>query len=355
MADADAKHFLLLSRSGPKTTEAKELLAEMADRGVEIKAPSCDVTSKDSLSACLSAHSSMPPIKGCIVASMVLRDALFTSMTHEDWDTSIKPKVQGSWNLHELLPADLDHFVMLSSLASATGSRGQANYSAGNAFQDALARHRQSLGRKGVALNFGPILSIGVAAEHNLEDLLAAQGFEGIRIQDVLALIEYATDPNLPIPANPSDRHVITGLGGARKLGPEQGSNIYWMQRRLFSPLRNAKELSENGGEGDAAAQTVSTGQLLSQTKEEGEQKDVIVSSLIQKLSKAVNIPAEDVEPSKPIHAFGIDSLVALEIRYWFMKEVKANLPVFDIMGAPSLSALAEIARSKSEYCAKKN
>lgn len=94
-------------------------------------------------------------------------------MTYEDWVAATRPKMQGSWNLHELLPKDLDFFVLLSSSAGVIGARGQANYNAGNGFQDALAQHRQSRGLAAVALDLGPILGAGVSQTMEAEvDLL---------------------------------------------------------------------------------------------------------------------------------------------------------------------------------------
>lgn len=52
-------------------------------------------------------------------------------MTHEQYIGAVRPKVQGTWNLHQYLPKDMDFFVLLSSSAGIAGSRGQGNYSAG--------------------------------------------------------------------------------------------------------------------------------------------------------------------------------------------------------------------------------
>lgn len=60
-------------------------------------------------------------------------------------------------------------------------------------------------------------------------------------------------------------------------------------------------------------------------------------------------IPIEDIDEQKPIFAFGIDSLVALEVRYWFQKSLKAQVSVFDIMQAKSLLGLAGVATVGSE------
>lgn len=87
-------------------------------------------------------------------------------MTYDDWTTAIAPKIQGSWNLHTLLPQDMDFFVFLSSSAGVIGARGQSNYAAGNGFQDALAHHRRSKRMAAVSLDLGPVLGAGVSNFH---------------------------------------------------------------------------------------------------------------------------------------------------------------------------------------------
>lgn len=47
--------------------------------------------------------------------------------TYEDWQNITRPRVQGAWNLHELLP-ELDFYVILSSLLGDFGNIGQAIY-----------------------------------------------------------------------------------------------------------------------------------------------------------------------------------------------------------------------------------
>lgn len=89
-------------------------------------------------------------------------------MTSDDWVISTRSKVTGSWNLHQILPADLDFFVLLSSVNGIFGGRAQANYAAGNTFKDALAHHRIALGRKAVSIDLGLMVAEGVVAENQL-------------------------------------------------------------------------------------------------------------------------------------------------------------------------------------------
>jgi NAD(P)-dependent dehydrogenase (short-subunit alcohol dehydrogenase family) len=68
-----ARNLVLLSRSGPRTSEAKEAIAEFNTQGVCVAAPLCDATDNAAVQSMLTTcGQTMPPVKGCILASMVL-------------------------------------------------------------------------------------------------------------------------------------------------------------------------------------------------------------------------------------------------------------------------------------------
>jgi hypothetical protein len=73
MADRNAKNLILLSRSSVRNKAAETLLDDLKAKSVNVAAPSCDVGDKEALSSALAECSkTMPRIKGCIQASMVL-------------------------------------------------------------------------------------------------------------------------------------------------------------------------------------------------------------------------------------------------------------------------------------------
>lgn len=53
-------------------------------------------------------------------------------------------------------------------------------------------------------------------------------------------------------------------------------------------------------------------------------------------------IPMDDITPNKPVVAYGLDSLVAIEIRNWLHREFHAKIPLMQLVSASSLTALAE-------------
>lgn len=64
-------------------------------------------------------------------------------MTADDLNAAVRPKAQGSWNLHKQVKG-FDFFIMLSSLVGIMRVAGQANYAAASVFQDGLAPERRA-------------------------------------------------------------------------------------------------------------------------------------------------------------------------------------------------------------------
>ncbi|KAI0002767.1 polyketide synthase [Xylariaceae sp. FL0662B] len=108
-----ARYLILLSRSGPRTSEARNLLEELDKMGIQVEAPACDVSNRDSIHSVLASCSLiMPPIKGCIQATAILTELVFQNMKFQDWKDAINPKVNASRNLHLELPK-----VLISSFS----------------------------------------------------------------------------------------------------------------------------------------------------------------------------------------------------------------------------------------------
>eukprot|EP00439_Symbiodinium_sp_Y106_P044235 s5883_g5.t1 len=71
----------------------------------------------------------------------------------------------GAINLHESLSsADIEHFLLFSSVAALLGSPGQGNYAAANSFLDSFALFRQARGLPALSVQWGPWADVGMAA-----------------------------------------------------------------------------------------------------------------------------------------------------------------------------------------------
>lgn len=265
-------------------------------------------------------------------------------MTLDDHSAALAPKVAGSWNLHQYFASqnDLDFYIMLSSLIGVVGFASQSNYSAGGAFQDALARHRVEHGLPCVSIDLGIVKSVGYLAEDESRktiDALQRHGFMALSEDDVLSAIGSAV--NTPY-AGP----IALGIN----TGPTGHTDDSALRRDMrFSCLQYQKTHSD-GAEKTAKAGSSDLAGRISSASTLDEAVGEVVCGITQKLMDIFMMAEDDVVPSKSPADFGVDSLVAVELRNMLALKAGAELSIFDIMQSPSISALAGTVAVKSSH-----
>ncbi|KAL1979974.1 hypothetical protein VTN96DRAFT_4839 [Rasamsonia emersonii] len=272
-------------------------------------------------------------------------------MPKEDFDAVLKPKIDGSWNLHALLPRNLDFFILFSSLVGVAPCFGQANYAAGNAFQDALARYRISCGEKAVSIDIGMVVDAGFVAKNvGLAEQLAARGATPVYTEDILGLLEYYCNDSLPL-LSPEESQVIIGLQTPAALRAQGIEEPYWLQRPVFSYLTRARGSVPAGSSSSADSNVAidALGTLLPVATTLDAAAALVCDALATKLAKILVMDRADIHVNKPANAHGVDSLVAMELRQWFRKVVRADVATFEILGNTPMETLATKAAARSE------
>ncbi|PWY93041.1 hypothetical protein BO94DRAFT_615778 [Aspergillus sclerotioniger CBS 115572] len=352
MADRGARNLLILSRSGPKTPEATSLVDELRSTGINIQAPACDITNADALQLVLDeCLQTMPPIRGCIQASMVLQDTLHSTMTHTQWTAAVNPKVTGSRNLDALLPGGMDFFILLASVSGIAGQRGQSNYAAGNTYQDSLARHRITRGEPATSIDLGAMVDNGFLAQNqSIRDrLLGGGSMVPITRAQFLSLLDYHCDPaNKP---TLTTCQTIFGINSPQAMHARGLDEPSWMQRPMFGFLHRVPATTGHQTSADAAggnrARDFRAEFAQAKTLDEGAL--IVATGLIAKLVRSLSgLEEEDVEVSKPVVSCGVDSLLAVEIRSWFAKVFQADIPTFEILGGLSFERLGRLVATRS-------
>jgi hypothetical protein len=346
MADRGAKHLIVLSRSGLASKAAAEIVSELTRRNVDVFTPKCDASSATSLAEVLgSCARTMPPIKGCINAAMVLQDAVFENMSHSQWELTIRSKVQASWNLHHLLPQSLDFFILLSSLGGVLGTVGQSNYAGGCTYQDALARYRVARGQKAVSFDVGWMRNIGIIAETETyqRNRKNANDMQQIDDTELLALLTMYCDPALPLLSVPKSQLLIGLHTPADFLTLGQAPPDV-LGRPLFASFSHI--VGETTGTISDAA--VDQAAMFRQAADTGDRIQIVIRALAMKLARAMSISPDDVEPSKALSSYGVDSLMAVELRNWIGRDFHADVAVFDIMGGVPIAAIGDLVVARS-------
>lgn len=353
-----AQHLILLSRSAGnldldqnKNSDGALFINELRHMGCRVKPVSCDISLASSLTVALRAceDDGFPPVRGVIQGAMLLRDSIFEQMTLNDWRSGLSPKLHGTWNLHTEFshPDSLDFFIMLSSVSGIAGIASQSNYAAGGSYEDAMARWRQSQNLPGVSIDLGPISDIGYVSTD-------ARVGERLRKDAEFAMLDEAIVLRALNAAviHPRGRdQIIVGLTSSP--GPHwdpNGRSQLGRDARYATLRPHTKAASSSSGRQDGENTSVSLATQLAEASDAQEGAGLIGAAIAEKLADIFMTPIAEIDLGKPPAHFGVDSLVAVELRNMLAVQAAADVSIFNILQSDSLQALAGLVAEKSRH-----
>ncbi|WP_380283511.1 SDR family NAD(P)-dependent oxidoreductase [Kitasatospora purpeofusca] len=323
VAEHGVRRLLLLSRGGPDAVAA--LTAELTAAGAEVDAVACDVADREDLAAALAAVPAAHPLTAVVHAAGVLDDGVVTALTPERTSAVLRPKVDGTINLHALTEgADLAAFVLFSSVSGVLGAPGQANYAAANSFLDSFAAHRRALGRPALSLAWGQWEQPGG---------MAGSG----RPVGTAALAALSTGEGLAL----FDAALTTGLAALVPVKP----NFAVLRDRAAALPRPLHDLAGPGrlrtaaGTGDGDTPFGRTLAALPEADRAAAALDLVRTQAAAVLGYG---SAADVEPAGQFQQLGFDSLTAVELRNNLNAATGLRLPATLVFDYPTPAALAE-------------
>ncbi len=300
IADRGAGAVALVSRSTPNTLAAQRIDALRA-RGVQVATAAVDVADPDALRQALrELRTQLPPLRGVMHAAGVLDDATILTLTPEQLERVIAPKIDGARNLHESTSGDpLDLFVMFSSAAALLGNAGQAAYAAGNAFMDALAQRRRAEGLPALSVQWGPFASIGLAAQDaNRGERLAERGMGSFTTDQAWRALARLLA---------GDEQVI----GYVPLNLRQWFDAY-PDAAAQPSWRVLRENARSGGStGSGATEFLTRLRAIPEDARHGQ-----VETKVRELAgRVLLMDSATIDGKTPFKALGLDSLMGLELR----------------------------------------
>ena len=323
LVDAGARHVALLGRRAPGE-EARRLIVALEQVGAEVATIQADVAEPGPMATALEAlRRRMPPLRGVIHAAGVLDDATLLRTERSHLRAVMAPKATGAWVLHTLTESDpLDFFVLCSSVSPLLGLAGQAGYAGANAFLDALARYRRSLGRPAVSIGWGPWSDIGLAA---------ARRDRGARLEGL-------------------------GLGS---LSPEQGVQAFTSMlgsdrahQAVMVFDAEAWSIARGGGPDPflgallrpSTARTDAGGATLPEVLRAAPASarlGMLQAHLTARVARILRLEPTRVDAEAPLKSLGLDSLMTLELRNRLEADCGLRLSATLVWNYPTIAALA--------------
>ncbi|KAH7112492.1 hypothetical protein B0J11DRAFT_585459 [Dendryphion nanum] len=221
-------------------------------------------------------------------------------MTLAKLNAPLGSKVQGTWNLHHLLPPDMSFFILQASLVGVHSPTAQCNHAAGFSFQDGFTEDRHSRGQNCTSLDLDVISSVGYITERYdvaRNVTLSYTVHDHLNEQELLFLIDQAYSCRLPTRSSSWETQILAGV-----TTPAQVRRSGLLEEHVWMQKPQSRHLYQIG-------------------------------------KMAVYHPA---------HAFEVDLLVAVELQFWFANDVRAELAVLQILGSSTIAELGLLAAQKS-------
>ena len=280
----------------------------------------------------------MPALRGVYHLAGVFDDAVVTQLTWEQFENVFAPKVRGTWNLHALTrDRTLDVFSIFASAASFLAPTGLANYAAANAFQDALALHRRSLGLPAASIDWGPWARTGRTAAVGLEREAQWRrgGFDTMPIEAALQALETISTSELAhVAVLPVDWHAF-----AASLVDGTAPPLY---KRVLAapPPRTHGELHVADRRNRSSAEpSLDRASLLKLN--DHDRRHSLETFLRSEAAAELGMPAADLDLDRPLSDEGFDSLMAVQLKNRLQSSLGVSAPVSLFVAGRSVKELA--------------
>ncbi len=307
------RDLLLTSRRGADAPGAADLADDLAELGATVEFAACDVADRDAVTALLAAHD----VKAIVHTAGVLDDSTLGSMTAEQVDRVLRPKVDAVATLHELA-GDLDAFVVFSSAAGTFGTPGQGNYAAANAYLDALVQQRKARGLPGLSLAWGLWDDLGGMTAD--QDRLRRSGVAALGVAEGLSLFDrsFRGEHAVAVPM----RLDTAGLRGA---GPELPALLRGLVRTTTRRTASANvQLDLRGLSAEDRART-------------------LLDAVLAHTAAVLGYGSKKVEPTQQFVELGFDSLTSVELRNVLNAVTGLRLPPTLLFDHPTPALVAEL------------
>jgi NADP-dependent 3-hydroxy acid dehydrogenase YdfG/acyl carrier protein len=336
MVRRGARHLIYLSRSTGTNEKHFDIRQELESMGCRVDFVQGSITNIEDVNAAVEKADGR--LKGVLQMSMVLADQSFSKMTIDEWNTAANPKIEGTWNLQHATmsaKADLDFFILFSSLSGVVGQPGQVNYAGANTFLDAFSQYRKSLGLPACSIDIGAVEEVGYLAENqSIMQKLRVSGFNGTvsehEFLDALGAAMTKTSDNFCLGFRPD-----VSLS-------DPSNRSLWKKDIRMAAFHN------NGSAADTVTGTTNDElkSFMARAKQDPSILKLPESSylLAQEIGKKVYSlllkPVEDLQTASSLSELGMDSLVAIEVRQWWKTVFQFDISVFEMMAMGSLDML---------------
>jgi acyl transferase domain-containing protein/nucleoside-diphosphate-sugar epimerase len=327
-----ARHLVLVGRREP-TTAARAAIDELSAQGVRIESHELDVADAMAMQALLAGDAARrrPPLRGIVHAAGLLDDGVLLRQSAERFAAVRRGKVLGAQVLDRLTrDLALDFFVLYSAAGQLLGAAGQAPYAAANAELDALAHQRRAVGLPALSVAWGLWQGGGMASASAAHGHVnwPARGLQWIEPDAAFARLETLLRGSAAAVA-------VLPIDWARFLDTlPVGADASFYQRLRAAPTATV---------GSVTGAAASSRPLQWKQLPASQRRAAVQAHLLEQTRQVLGVgPSLAIDAGRALKDYGLDSLMAVELRNLLARSLATALPATLLFDHPTLNALTQ-------------
>ncbi|ENH70099.1 Lovastatin nonaketide synthase [Fusarium oxysporum f. sp. cubense race 1] len=346
MVENGAKYIVITSRRA----QVDQLwLQEMEDLGAIVRVYPMDVSKRDSVQSVCDSIKNLPPVGGVCNGALVLKDQLFVKMEPDALSDVFAPKVDGTIHLSDIFSEPtLDFFVLFSSMSSVVGNAGQSNYNAASLFQAAIAQQRRDKGLAASVMALGMVADVGYIAAKGptLMERLKKAFYMPISESDAHQIFAEAVAASKPGVTDDDTIEMVSGIQPFNYTASTK-ARPPWVNNPRFSHFVREEEGSKDVDASRAGQSNIRILERLDAAGSEEEAAAALLVAFRAKVETMLQMTPDSLNVEASLLDVGIDSLLAVEIRSWFLKEVHVDVPVLKTLSGDNAKDICADAANK--------
>lgn len=322
--------LVLVGRRDPGPDAAARIDA-LRNEGVDVHTRRCDVGDAGQVRELTRwMRATLPPLRGIVHSAGTLADRTLAQLQWADVEAVLAAKVHGPALLAEATREAPPEFVLAySSIAGTLGSPGQANHAAANTALDALCATAWRTGSDAMSIAWGPWAETGAATDRGTLERTSALGLGALTTAEGLAVLDRAA-------ARPVPFAVAVRIDDPAALRSRRPDPLF--DELAAVPGGDAPTPASSPGDGDTGSLTA----LLDDTPAEGRRR-VVMRRVRERVRTVLGLgPEVQIEAERPLGEFGLDSLLAVELRNILGTDARQRLPATLLFDHPTVAALAD-------------
>ncbi|MFJ6072571.1 SDR family NAD(P)-dependent oxidoreductase [Streptomyces sp. NPDC093065] len=327
----------LMARSAPGAVE-QAAVDELTAAGVRVSVVRGDVTDPADVARAVAAATADGPLGTVYHLAGVNADGAFPSLTDASYEKVFHAKALGADVLADAVAAhDPRSVVLFSSVSSALGSAGQANYAAANGYLDGLSQALRERGLTAVTVNWGPWVPEakgGMAAAAAVERAAQRVGIRPLSDADAALPLALAAE-------GAQDRLVVAALDPARYAEQAAGHPRAALVAALTGPVTAPRGAREQGEPAGWLRDRLAAASDPDHDDAEHVLRDALRALVARMLGSGEGLPEDGSADAEGFSQLGLDSIMAIDLRAALAHAMGRDLPATIAIDHPSVLAMS--------------